>query len=171
MVEEWRDIKGYEGCYQVSNLGRVRSLLVRGLNGGILVPIKDVAGYSCVNLSQKTYKIHRLVAISFIPNPNNYPCVNHKDENKNNNNIDNLEWCTYRYNNNYGTRNTRISQNTRRKRKIIQYDLFRNKIKEWDSISSAARYYNVKRCTIGGCCAKRQHTSCGYIWRYADEGI
>ena len=171
MHEIWKDIKGYEGFYQVSNIGRVRSLPVRSktkyFKGDILTTFTDKAGYICVNLSRKTYKVHRLVAIAFIENPNNYKCVNHKDECKTNNKASNLEWCTHKYNNNYGTRNERISQNSGRK--VIQYGLDGSLIKVWDSISIASRYYGVKRWTICGCCAGRQKTSCGYIWRYSDE--
>lgn len=171
--ENWKDVKGYEGFYQVSDKGRVRSIAAKPARGkykgDTLSLFTDRNGYVCVNLSRKTYKVHRLVAIAFLDNPNNHPCVNHKDENKENNNAENLEWCSYKYNNNYGTRNKRISQKTNRKRKILQYDLEGKIIKEWDSISSAADHYGVKRWTICGCCAKRQHTSCGYVWRYANE--
>lgn len=99
-MEIWRDIKGYENLYQVSNLGNVRSLKTnknlyysksrRYLRVGLFKDKKR----SC-------FSIHRLVAEAFIPNPNNYPCVNHKDCNGNNNKVDNLEWCTYKQNNNY----------------------------------------------------------------------
>lgn len=172
MIEIWKDIVGYEGKYQVSNLGNVRSLRVKSrtkyFKGSNLVLFTDKLGYVCVNLSRKSYKVHRLVAQAFIPNLNNLPCINHKDENKLNNSVSNLEWCDYSYNNNYGTRNQRISQNGGRK--IIQYDLDGNEIKRWSSIANAARYYGVKRTTICGCCAGRGKTSCGYIWRYdADE--
>ena len=171
--EIWRDIVGYEGRYQVSNMGRIRSLPVKAktgkYKGGILVLMKDGCGYSCVNLSRKMYKVHRLVAMAFIPNENNYPCVNHRDENKQNNAVDNLEWCSYKYNSNYGTRNKRISENTHKKRKITQYDLSGNFIKTWDSISEASKHYGVETTTICGCCAGRQHTSCGFVWRYAND--
>ena len=169
--ETWKDIKGYEGIYQVSNLGRVKSLPVKSktkyFKGGILKTSVDKVGYVCVSLSRKTYKVHRLVAEAFIDNPYDYRCVNHKDEDKTNNRVDNLEWCTHKYNNNYGTRNKKISQNAGRR--ILQYDLEGNLIRVWDSISNASRYYGVKRWTICGCCAGRQKTSCGYIWRYDNE--
>lgn len=171
MKEEWKDIKGYEGIYQVSNLGKVRSLpgksKTRCYKGKELKLTVTSIGYLSVSLSRKTYKVHRLVAETFIINKNNYPCVNHIDEDKTNNNVNNLEWCTYKQNNNHGTRNMRISQNEGRK--IIQYDLQGNMIKKWNSSAQAARHYGVKRWTISGCCAGRQHTSCGFIWRYADE--
>lgn len=110
MQEVWKDIKNYEGCYQVSNLGRVRSLTrkvktfngVRTSKGQLLKPLKTNTGYYRVDLKQnqkdKYMSIHRLVAEAFIPNPNNYPIINHKDNNPQNNCVDNLEWCTQSYN-------------------------------------------------------------------------
>lgn len=170
MKEIWKDIEGYNGRYQVSNLGRIKSLpgisKTKRFKGEVLKTFTDGAGYSCVNLSRKLFKVHRLVAIAFIENPNNYKCVNHKDENKSNNRVDNLEWCNYKYNANFGTRNERISQNSGRR--IEQYTLGGEKIREWRSIAEAAEFYNRKRTTILGCCAGRQKTSCGYIWRYCD---
>ena len=108
--EIWKDIKGYEGAYQVSNLGRVRSLTrkvktfngVRTSKGQLLKPLKTNTGYYRVDLKQnqkdKYMSIHRLVAEAFIPNPNNYPIINHKDNNPQNNCVENLEWCTQSYN-------------------------------------------------------------------------
>lgn len=169
-MEIWKDVIGYEGRYQVSSEGRIRSLPTKSrtkyFSGDIIKQFQDKAGYMAVGLSRKIFKVHRIVATAFIENPNNYPCVNHKDENKTNNKIENLEWCTHRYNSNYGTRNKRISQNSGRM--IVQYDLNGNEVKRWKSIADAARYYGVERTTICGCCANRQHTSCGYIWKYAD---
>ena len=114
-MEEWRDIKGYEGKYQVSNLGRVKSLNYHRENREeILSNVPDKYGYLivslCKNGKELAFKIHRLVALHFIENPNNYPQINHKDENKQNNRADNLEWCTAKYNNNYGTRTQRQSE-------------------------------------------------------------
>ena len=106
MQEIWKDIEDYEGLYQVSNLGKVKSLpkLVNRKNNSkyltnekILKPLSF--GYARVILSNKSYSVHRLVAEAFIPNPNNLPIINHKDGNKQNNCIDNLEWCDYSYNN------------------------------------------------------------------------
>lgn len=113
-MEEWKDIKGYEGLYQISNKGRVKSL---GNNKSRKEKIRDGKidnnGYKriglCKNGKEKKYKIHRLVAQAFLPNPDNLPVVNHKDENKLNNNVENLEWCTQEYNCNYGSRNEKIS--------------------------------------------------------------
>lgn len=112
--EKWKDISGLEGEYQISNLGRVKSLSreVRIVSHGktegtrttreiIIRPDISKFGYAIVNIGGKNRRVHRLVAEAFIPNPDNLPQVNHKDENKTNNNVDNLEWCTARYNNTY----------------------------------------------------------------------
>lgn len=120
-IEEiWKDIKGYEGLYQVSNFGKIKSLSKNnynyGENGKILKGINN-KGYLRVSLSKngkaKLYSIHRIVAETFIDNIYNLPCVNHIDENKMNNRADNLEWCSIEYNNNYGNRNKKISINQR----------------------------------------------------------
>ena len=116
MNEEWRPIEGYEGLYEVSNTGRVRSLdrYVKGKGesyrlhkGRVLSPIKDKNGYLLINLycngKQNIIKIHRLVAQEFLSNPDNLPEVNHKDEDKTNNRVDNLEFCDHKYNMNFGT--------------------------------------------------------------------
>lgn len=120
MIEIWKDIHGYEGEYQVSNTGQVRSL--NYLHTGEVKPLKqntDGNGYKVVTLykngKKKTCRVHRLVAIVFLPNPNNLPMVNHKDEHPSNNNVNNLEWCTSEYNNNYGTKKEKLSESLKGK--------------------------------------------------------
>ena len=120
--EIWKDIEGYEGRYQISNRGNVKSLNYNH-NGKekILKPIiNNKHGYAYVGLhlegKTKNYYIHRLVAIAFIPNPDNLPEVNHRDENKENNTVENLEWCDRAYNCNYGTHNKRISDTKKGKK-------------------------------------------------------
>lgn len=109
----WNDIPEYEGLYKVSNYGEVYSIH----SNKLLKPTLDKDGYARVvlykNRQRKTFGVHRLVAITYIPNPNNYPCMNHKDENKQNNAADNLEWCTIKYNNNYGTHTQRSADKRR----------------------------------------------------------
>ena len=113
-MEEWRSIPGYEGLYEVSSYGRVKSLEISYTRKNgimdhkpeiILSPKNNGTGYFMVclykNKTHKYYLIHRLVALTFLPNPDNLPCVNHKDEDKTNNKVDNLEWCDHKYNSNY----------------------------------------------------------------------
>lgn len=121
MTEEiWRPVVGYEGLYEVSNTGRVRSMdryvkcdyeRYRLHKGKVLSPAKDKDGYLVVSLhfngKKNTIKVHRMVAEAFIPNPDNLPQVNHRDEDKTNNRVENLEFCTAKYNLSYGTRNIR----------------------------------------------------------------
>lgn len=126
MEEIWKDIKGFNGIYQVSNLGRVKSIdrwieykskngnLSRKLiKGKIFTDCFDKGGYRSVTFSYNSknyyFSVHRLVAQTFIPNPDNLPQVNHKDENPSNNCVDTLEWCTAKYNNNYGNHNQKLS--------------------------------------------------------------
>lgn len=127
MEEVWKPITGYESLYEVSSLGRVKGLpryhktRFTGFmkKERILKPRLDSYGYQMVMLCkdkvQRNFLVHRLVAIEFIENPLNYECINHKDENKLNNNVDNLEWCDRLYNNNYGTRNKRMSETLKKK--------------------------------------------------------
>ena len=114
MEEQWRDISGYEGLYQVSNLGQVKSMDYRHTGKEKVISSQTQKnGYLHVSLwkdrTKRFFYIHRLVADAFIPNPDNLPEVNHKDECLSNNSVDNLEWCTSIYNANYGTRNSRMS--------------------------------------------------------------
>lgn len=108
MEEIWRPVVGYEGLYEVSSYGRVRRV-----NKGLL-KLQNVKGYNQVCLYKcgirKIIKVHRMVAIAFIPNPDNLPQVNHRDEVKSNNCVENLEWCDNKYNNNYGTKIERHKQ-------------------------------------------------------------
>lgn len=162
--EIWKDVKGYENLYKVSNLGEVKSLNYRkSLKEKILKPRNNGDNYLCVILKGKKKYIHRLVAEAFISNPNNYKEVNHKDENKQNNNANNLEWCTRKYNCNYGTKNEKTSK------KVVQYDKVMNKINEYKSISEASKKTKVFISSISAVCKKKRKTAGGYIWRYKDE--
>ena len=191
MKEEWRDIKGYEGKYQVSNLGRVKSL--KDNHGNYREKILDIKpnkkGYLRIELSlygkKKKFQVHRLVAQSFIPNPNNLPEVNHKDENKQNNCVYNLEWCTHQYNSNYGTRILRAS-NTHKGKKHLSNSYSNNycsrKVmcvttdRDFNCIKEASEYYNIDHTNISACC-KGKRKSAGkhpvtgekLVWKYLDD--
>lgn len=175
MNEIWKDIEGYEGLYQVSNLGNIKSL-----RSNKLMSVNDSGiGYMKTHLSKngkQTYPyVHRLVAIAFLPNPNNLPEVNHKDENKSNNNVTNLEWCDKYYNANYGTLMKRSLETKKRNNSkgqeyaCLQYDLKGNLIAEYKSESEAYRQTGVRH--IADCCRGVRHriTAGGYIWRLKDK--
>ena len=170
--EIWKDITGYETYYQVSNLGRIRSLrnnrhtLLK--NPIIRKPYVDKKGYLYVNLRkdtiEKRYAVHRIVAQEFIPNPMNYPEVNHKDENPSNPNVKNLEWCTKVYNVNYGT----AIERSRRKRmkKVSQYTLDEKLIGVYSSVRGAMMLARAEKVTSVCKRRKKYITSGGYIWKY-----
>ena len=185
MREEWKDIKGYEGKYQVSNLGRVYSFYKKDC----LKPGKNTWGYLYVSLSKegkaKPYTVHKLVALHFIPNPNNYKEINHKDENKENNCASNLEWCNKKYNNNYGTRNKRMAETriVNGKTKGSKHPQARKVLcittgKRFNCIKEATEYYNMKSNTksnIAKCCngkykyaGKHPDTGEKLKWKYVD---
>ena len=115
----------------------------------------------------KTLKkyVHRLIAEAFIPNPNNYPYINHKNENKLDNRIENLEWCTPQYNINYGTRNERAKKSLYKS--VIQIDKNNKIIKKWDSINEAQKEFKIKN--ISTCCKGKRKTAGGFIWKYEME--
>lgn len=176
--EIWRDVVGYEDTHQVSNLGRVR-VKERVINTSTgkrkykskLLSVQTSGGYKfvilVVNNNRKTAYIHRLIAEAFIPNPDNLPCVNHKDEDKNNNSVDNLEWCTVAYNNTYGTRLERVSKT--RSKPIIQYSLDDKFIRIWDSTKEAAEFIGCCRENINRCLVGATKTAYGFKWRYVED--
>ena len=184
--EVWRDVVEFEGFYKVSNRGDVysverRDVMGRKCGGRTLKTLRGKDGYLRINLSKngitKQYLIHRLVAQAFIPNQNNYLEINHKDENKTNNRVENLEWCTRKYNMNYGTRNERANQTQSKKVKAINIKtgevLAFNSAKEAGnkgysrlSVSKACGgvYKNTKGELIGD-----GHLYRGYKWSYEEE--
>lgn len=174
--EEWRDIVGYEGKYQVSNLGRMRSF-ARSNIPRIIVPRCDVYGYVTYplfengKLSRK--KAHRLVAIAFIPNHENLPQINHKDEDKTNNRVGNLEWCTQYYNNRYGTKRQRQSHyamyHAHFLKKVRQYTMNGVFVKEHISSRMAERETNIKHQNIIETCKCGQSHAGGYLWCYSHD--
>ena len=165
-MEIWKDIKNYEGIYQINNFGKIKSAYKKGnnCNNKILKASYTYNGYERIGLSKnnktKKYLVHRLVAETFIPNPNNYEQVNHKDENKQNNNINNLEWCTRSYNINYGNRNNNLNK------EVWQYDLKGNFIKKWKSTMEIQRSLGYKNQSISSACRGKSRTAYNYIWKY-----
>lgn len=170
ITEVWKDIDGYDGKYQVSNLGKVRSI---GKNRIItLKPMTQKNGYLYVALwkdnKKKNKLIHRLVALAFVDNPNDYPEVNHKDENKENNEAKNLEWCEHLYNMNYGEIKEKISNamlnNPKNSKMVYQYSKDGVLIRSWQSSEEIERELGYCSRDIRLCC--QNHSGCpyGFIW-------
>lgn len=183
MEEIWKDIDGCNGVYQISNMGNVKSL--NYMNHGIekiLKPKKNNKGYLWVEIRKNgeigNFLVHRLVAMAFIKNPNNYPVVNHKDENTLNNNIDNLEWCTKSYNVRYSLErhperkrrdNIRESEKYRRhKKKLLMIDNEGKVVNTFESVCSYCKETNRNSWSIIECCNGNRKTAYGYKWKFAD---
>ena len=177
-MEEWRDVKGYEGLYQVSNEGRVKSLdkyvdnrwgTKQFVKGKVLTNVKT-QGYLYIGLNKngkyKRYRIHRLVAEAFIPNPNNFLEVNHKDENPDNNTVENLEWCDHSYNINYGTRNKRVGKHF--EKNVYQYSIDGELLHVFDSLTDASNFNECSISSISTGCknVKKGITRCGYFFSF-----
>lgn len=161
MNEVWKNIEGFESIYQVSTLGRVKNVRTNR----ILSESLHRDGYLKVNLyknSRITVLIHRLVATAFIPNPNNLPQVNHKDENKANNTIENLEWCDAKYNINYGSRNRRLAKSQSKEVICLETGV------TYPSATEIQRLLGFGQGNISQCCHGKRKTCGGYHWRYVD---
>lgn len=202
MEEVWKPVVGYEGVYEVSNIGRVKRLPIgkqwpyRKTHNNIRKQKITRRGYLSVNLSYndnvKWCLVHRLVAQAFIPNPNNYPYVNHKNEVKTDNRAENLEWCTHVYNCRYGSGiqrqkesrwkndpnkvswrkaiETRCINNSRNARKpVMQFTKQMELIKSYNSISEAAEAVNSSASKVSACCRHKTKTHYGYIWKFKSE--
>lgn len=185
MQEEWRDVVGCEGCYEVSNLGRVRGV-ARTLKDGrcwkprVMKLIKHPAGYLQIRLSsangiKNTYKVHRLVAMAFIPNPNNLPQIDHIDGNRANNTAENLRWCTAGENSNNPITRSRMSCSAHIS-KIGKFGKLNNATKPVVCIETGILYWGThevnRKLGIDGShvtsvCKGKQKTCGGYHWRYA----
>lgn len=178
--EVWLDIPGYEGRYQASTYGRVKSLeRIRNVGKNnkqaqrilekVLKPCKK-RGYQGVLLSKNAlktaYSVHRLIALTFLPKwKPEHVQVNHKDENKTNNRVENLEWCSAKYNTNYGTALKRRSVSLGKK--VAQYDLSNNLLNKYTSLTEASYATNTAKGNIYACCVNKRKTANGYIWKYA----
>ncbi len=166
MKEIWCPIEGYEKLYEVSNLGRVRSLCGRYGNNRILTLGKGSRGYLnvclCDHGKQKTFNLHRLVAKAFVPNPENYPCVNHKDENRKNNKASNLEWCSYYHNNVYGERLTKSAIKRSKPVRCIETGEI------YAGSSAAHRATGLCQSDISACCRGVRKSVRGTHWEFVD---
>lgn len=204
--EEWRDIAGYEGKYKISSLGRLSMSGVyrdgRRYSPRIKKTRFDVGGYEYAVLTNfngdvKTWKIHRVVALAFIPNPYEYPCIDHLDGNRDNNRASNLRWATHSMNANNPITRQRLSDSlklycsservreqrrinalnphgviARRMkvvRKVCQLDKNGTFIREFESITEAAKYVNGNVTSITRVCRGRRPSAYGYKWRYKNE--
>lgn len=173
MDEIWRDIKGYEGLYQISNKGRVWSVKRQIYMKQNIVNSYYQLSLVCKNGKQKSEKVHRLVALTFLGEPpEGKTVVNHKDENKLNNCVENLEWCDSTYNNNYGGRKEKCSKaminNAKKSKPIHQYDLQGNLIATYPSGAEVERVLGYSRSNIYKCAKGTYLTAYGYVWRYAE---
>lgn len=190
--EIWKDIPGYNGRYQASTLGRIRStdrtvIKSNGVSvfykGKILEPFVSTGGYLYVRIADEINnfhpkRVHRLIALTFILNPNNYTEINHIDEIRMNNKVENLEWCTKKYNTNYGhciEKSAKKRINTPSlSREVNQYDLNGNFLRSFPSATEAARFLgrkiDITACRIGQCCRgifKSGNSAYGYLWKFA----
>ena len=185
MINEiWKDVKDYEGLYKISNLGNIRGMK----SNKVLVLSSSPSGYKFIRLFKKSkgknYRIHRLVAEAFIPNIDNLPFINHKDENTENNCVDNLEWCTASYNINYGERNKKVANKVsiwrknkgsdyspRERKKVAQYTLDDKFVREFNSINEAGRETKSSIGTIHNCCVGKSKSCNGYKWKFVLDKV
>ena len=161
-VETFVKIEGFDN-YEVSNLGKIRNIK----SGRVLKPRLHHSGYLryCLyeNNKKKDLLLHRILATAFIDNPEGKPCVNHIDENKSNNDLSNLEWCTVRENNAHGTRTKRAAEKL--SQKVVQLDLNNNVLNEFESIRQAERETGAPRTSISSCCNGKTKSAGGFKWR------
>lgn len=181
----------YEGLYKVSNLGRILNLNYRNTGRERLMNQSEATGgYFKVNLRKngedKMCLVHRLVAETFIPNPENKPCINHKIEGDKGKKINmvffnkdgtidkkrtTIEWATYEENNNYATRNERMAKaliNGKKSKKVLQFTLDGKLIREWPSTKEIERQLGFDNSAVGRCCLGKQKTAYGFIWKYKE---
>lgn len=186
-MEVWKEVKGFEGLYEVSNKGRVRSLdrMVRNrehdyhAKGRILKLYTKSSGYVFVRLADngkiKTLYVHRLIAEAFLLNPSNQSQINHKDENKANNLLENLEWCSASYNINYGDRSMKVTRTKNKngsigaERQVVKYDLNDRFLEEYASVKIAAENNGVFRSNIYKCCCGKYKQTGGFKWKFKDQ--
>ena len=170
--EIWKDIEGFEGKYQISSMGRVKSLNFKLTGKEQIMSLKvNKYGYKQILLYKdkkyKTFLIHRLVAQAFIPNPENKPEIDHINTNKTDNRVENLDWCTAEYNHNYGTRNDRIAKAL--SKPVLQFSKTDEFIKKWNSIMDIKRELNISHQNISKCCLGKIKTAYKFKWGYEED--
>lgn len=191
MQEIWKNVKNYEGLYQVSNLGKIKTLQRRGATTKIIKPKKNSNGYLIVGLHKngirKEVAIQRLVAIAFIKNLEEKPEVNHIDGNKENNNVFNLEWVTHKENMEHARNNNliKVTENVikqgkfigkkygkqngkKRAKKVSQIDINNKVLKQWNSITEANKYTGISISGISRCCNNKKEKARGYRWKFVN---
>lgn len=169
-MEIWHEVYGFDHLYEISSLGRLRTKYAgkRGYTNEYhyIEPLNNGNGYLRFNLrcnkTQRTVYVHKLVAEYFIDNPYGYTEVNHKDENKKNNCVDNLEWCSHIYNTNYGTMPDKIRHKKSKRIKCVETN------QVFGSLKEAAEVMNVSNTSISNCINRRSKTAAGYTWEYID---
>lgn len=172
---EWRPIPGYEGLYIVSDFGAVKRIKSKVKNRSGYRTVRerelkqsvDKYGYIrvmlCKNGKAKNMQVHRLVAISFLSNPENFPCVNHKDCTTDNNRVSNLEWCSVAYNNRYGLRGLKAAIANKKPVEMVLPD---GNLKRFDSATDAEKITGISASHISSCCSKTRKSAGGHIWQY-----
>ena len=181
MEEQWKPVKGYEGLYEVSNMGRVKSLHYnRSDKEKVMVLGKTTRGYMnvvlCKNKKHRTFTVHRLVAETFIPNPLCLYTVNHKNEIKTDNRVENLEWMSLADQNRYGTRTERAiaksritNRNNALSKQVLQFDKNGCFIAEYPPIREVHRLFGFDACHISSCCNNKRNTANGYVWKFKES--
>lgn len=170
--EQWKPVVGYERLYEVSNLGRVKSLNYNHTGKERLLKAwKNKDGYMFVVLMKdgvrKTCTVHRLVATAFITNHQGLPIINHKDENPENNKVNNLEWCSYSYNNSYNNRAKKVGEKT--SKPIFGISKINGLIVEYRSAKEAGKVLNIAPTSITACCKGKKKSAGGYVWHYLED--
>lgn len=181
-MEVWKDVKGYEGLYQISNLGRVMSLKrsikqpnsgrIRTINKKIRKAFISNTGYELVGLSKegkaKAFSVHRLVALSFIENPNNHKCVNHLNGVKTDNCLYNLEWCSHKENTHHSVQ-VLGNRLTPKLKPIILFDLNDNKLKEFESTKQASEELGIFAASISAVLRGKRKKAYNYKFKFKEQ--